>query len=289
MREWLGGVVCAEVVEYDPATRTYALCPEVRPFVTGPGADNLARAMRYIGLMGQVGPQVAACFREGGGLTYADYPDFHHVQAGESAAVNDAGLVDTIIPLTGLVGALQRGIDVADVGCGEGHAINLLARAFPRSRFTGFDFSDEALAAGRAEAAAWDLTNATFELRDVATLPTASFDLVTAFDAIHDQAHPATVLAAIRAALRPDGAFFMVDINASSNLEDNVDLPWGSFLYFISTFHCMPVSLGQGGDGLGTVWGVQLAEQMLRDAGFGDVVLHELEDDPFNAYVVARP
>ena len=217
---------CAEVVEYDPATRTYVLRPEVRPFVTGPGADNLARAMRYIGLMGQVGPQVAACFREGGGLAYADYPEFHHVQAGESAAVNDAGLVDTIIPLTGLVGPLLRGIDVADVGCGEGHAINLLARAFPRSRFTGFDFSDEALAAGRAEAAAWDLTNATFELRDVATLPTASFDLVTAFDAIHDQAHPATVLAAIRAALRPEGTFLMVDINASSNLEDNVDLPW---------------------------------------------------------------
>ncbi len=289
VREWLGGVVCAEIVGYDPATRSYALRPEVRPFVTGPGADNLTRAMRYIGLMGQVAPQVAACFRDGGGLTYDDYTEFHALQAGESAAVNDAGLVDTIIPLTGLVGALERGIDVADVGCGEGHAVNLLGRAFPRSRFTGFDFSGEALVAARAEAADWGLTNVTFELRDVVTLPTAAFDLVTAFDAIHDQAHPAAVLAAIRAALRPDGTLLMVDIKASSNLEDNVDLPWGSFLYAISTFHCMTVSLGQGGEGLGTVWGVQLAERMLRDAGFGDVVLHDLEDDPFNTYVVARP
>ena len=90
-------------------------------------------------------------------------------------------------------------------------------------------------------------------------------------------------------ALRPDGTFLMVDINASSNLEDNVDLPWGSFLYAVSTLHCMAVSLGQGGAGLGTVWGVQLAERMLRDAGFGEVTLHELEDDPFNAYFVARP
>ena len=289
VREWLGGVVCADVVEYHPATRTYALRPEARPFVTGPGADNLARTMRFVGMMGQVAPKVAECFRRGGGLDYDDYPGFHDVQAEDSAAVNDAALVDTVIPLTGLVGALHRGIDVADVGCGEGHAVNLLGRAFPDSRFTGFDFSADALAAARAEAAAWGLSNVTFELRDVVTLPTASFDLVTAFDAIHDQAHPAAVLASIRAALRPDGTFLMVDINASSNLEDNVDLPWGSFLYAVSTLHCMTVSLGQGGDGLGTVWGVQLAERMLRDAGFGDVVLHDVEADPFNAYVVARP
>ncbi len=82
-----------------------------------------------------------------------------------------------------------------------------------------------------------------------------AFDLVTAFDAIHDQAHPAQVLKNIHAALKPGGTFLMVDINASSRLEENLDLPWAAFLYTISTFHCMAVSLGQGGDGLGTVWG----------------------------------
>ena len=81
----------------------------------------------------------------------------------------------------------------------------------------------------------------------------------------------------------------MVDISAQSNLEDNLDLPWASFLYAISLTHCMSVSLGQGGDGLGTVWGVQTAERMLREAGFGEVVVHDLEEDPFNAYFVARP
>ena len=97
------------------------------------------------------------------------------------------------------------------------------------------------------------------------------------------------MLANVREALRPDGTFLVVDIKASSNLEDNLDLPWASFLYTTSLFHCMSVSLGQGGDGLGTVWGVQTAERMLREAGFSEVVVHELEEDPFNAYFVARP
>ena len=179
---------------------------------------------------------------------------------------------------------------MADVGCGEGHAVNLLARAFPRSSFVGYDFGEEAVAAARDEAAAWGLPNARFEVLDVALLAEESaYDLITTFDAVHDQAHPATVLANIRRALRPDGRYLMVDIKASSNLEDNLDLPWASFLYAASTVHCMSVSLGQGGDGLGTVWGLQTAERMVREAGFSEVVVHDLEADPFNAYFVACP
>ena len=79
----------------------------------------------------------------------------------------------------------------------------------------------------------------------------------------------------------------MVDIAASSNLEENVDTPWASFLYAISLTHCMSVSLAQGGDGLGTVWGVQTAERMVREAGFASVTRRALEEDPFNVYFVA--
>ena len=289
VREWLGGVVTAGFVQYQPDDKTYYLCPDHAPFLTGAGPDNLARVMRYVSLMGEVMPQVVEKFRTGGGLSYDDYPGFHDLMAADSAAVNDASLLDTIIPLTGLTDRLESGVRVADVGCGEGHAINLLARAYPASTFVGFDFSEDALVAARAEAAAWGLGNATFETRDVAALDAESdFDLVTAFDAIHDQAHPATVLGNIHRALRPGGTFLMVDINAQSNLEDNLELPWASFLYAVSTMHCMSVSLGQGGDGLGTVWGVRTAERMVREAGFTDVVVHEIEDDPFNAYFVAR-
>jgi SAM-dependent methyltransferase len=236
-----------------------------------------------------VTPKVLDAFRTGGGLTYADYPGFHDAQAADSAAVNDASLIETIVPLTGLVDRLRAGIDVADIGCGEGHAVNLLAREFPNSRFWGFDFSPEALVPARAEAAAWGLANATFVECDVAGEADAeAYDLVTAFDAVHDQAHPATVLSNIHRSLRPGGTFLMVDIKASSHLENNVDLPWASFLYAVSTVHCMSVSLGQGGDGLGTVWGTELATQMLRAAGFAEVHQYELEQDPFNAYFVAR-
>src|ERR1700738_1181099 len=91
---------------------------------------------------------------------------------------------------------LRAGAEVADIGCGSGHAINVMAKEFPASRFTGIDFSDEGLAVARAEASQWGLTNATFVAKDVATLDDVeTHDVITAFDAIHDQAHPARVLA----------------------------------------------------------------------------------------------
>ena len=291
VREWLGGMVTACFVQYVPADGTYYLCPDHAPFLTGPGADNLARVMRYVALMGLMQPKIVEKFRTGGGLSYDDYPGFHDLMAADSAAVNDASLLSTFIPLTGELDRLRAGIEVADIGCGEGHAINLLAREFPASTFTGFDFSEDALVVARAEAADWGLTNATFVTRDVASPveEPAVYDLVLVFDAIHDQAQPDVVLANIRESLKPDGTFLMVDINAQSNLEDNLDLPWASFLYAVSTVHCMSVSLGQGGVGLGTVWGVQTAERMVREAGFSSVTVHDLEEDPFNAYFVAKP
>jgi SAM-dependent methyltransferase len=145
------------------------------------------------------------------------------------------------------------------------------------------------LAAGRGDADRLGLANAAFIARDVSRLDiTDAFDAITAFDAIHDQAHPAQVLANIYRALRPAGVFLMVDIKASSRLEDNVGVPFASYLYTVSTMHCMSVSLGLDGDGLGTVWGRQLATSMLAEAGFVDVAVREIESDPINFYFVAR-
>jgi SAM-dependent methyltransferase len=164
-----------------------------------------------------------------------------------------------------------------------------MAQAFPASRFTGIDFSDEGLSVGAAEARALGLTNATFLQADVAELDAAdAYDVITAFDSIHDQAQPVRVLHNIYRALRPDGVLLMVDIKASSRLEDNIGAPLAAYLYTVSTMHCMSVSLGLDGAGLGTCWGRQLATSMLADAGFGGVHAHEIESDPFNLYYVAR-
>lgn len=290
VREWLNGMAASGIVEYQPAAGTYRLPAEHAASLTrAAGPDNLARLLQYLPLLGAVEEKVVEAFRHGGGLSYADYPRFHQLMSEESSAVFDAELVNGILPMAeGLVQRLQYGIDVADVGCGSGHAINLMARAFPASRFTGYDISEEGIARGRSEATAMGLANARFEVRDVAALQTPeAYDLVTAFDTIHDQAHPASVLSEVHAALRPGGTFLMVDIKASSNVEDNAGLPWAGFLYTISVMHCMTVSLGQGGDGLGTAWGQQLALSMLSDAGFTGTEVKDVEQDPFNAYYIA--
>jgi 2-polyprenyl-3-methyl-5-hydroxy-6-metoxy-1,4-benzoquinol methylase len=201
-----------------------------------------------------------------------------------------AALTDHILPLVpGLTERLEDGIDVLDVGCGSGRALNLMARKFPNSRFVGYDFSEEAISRARAEAAGRGATNVRFEVRDVADLgEEGRYDLITAFDAVHDQAKPAAVLEGIAAALKDDGVYLMQDIAGSSHLQNNMDHPIGPFLYTISTMHCMTVSLAQGGEGLGTMWGEEKALEMLEEAGFGEVEVKQLPHDFQNSYYIAK-
>src|SRR4029077_4585419 len=109
--------------------------------------------------------------RHGGGVPYSAFPRFQEVMAEDSGAVHDTTLIDSTLPLVpGLIDRLRQGIDVADVGCGSGHAVNLMAEAFPRSQFTGFDLSDTGIAAARLEADRRGLANARFAQRDAARL-----------------------------------------------------------------------------------------------------------------------
>ena len=292
VREWLGAMVTGRIVDYDAKTKTYALPVERAVFITrAAGIDNLATFTQFVALLGTVESQVVGSFRKGGGVPYSEFADFQRLMAEDSGQTFEARLLQTTLPLIdGLVERLESGIDVADIGCGSGHAINLMAAAFPKSRFVGYDFSEEGLAAGRAEAKERKLANARFEAKDVSTLDSvASFDFITSFDAIHDQAHPDRVLAAIRRALRPGGVYLCVDIAASSELANNLEHPLGPFLYTVSTMHCMTVSLALDGKGLGTVWGRELALSMLADAGFGRVDVKQVEGDILNNYYIAYP
>jgi SAM-dependent methyltransferase len=291
VREWLGGMVAARVVEYERDSGCYYLPPEHAASLTrAAGTDNIATFLQYIGLAGEVESGIVDCFRNGGGLPYSAYPRFGQLQADESRQTIDATLLQRTLPLEpALVERLEAGIDVAEIGCGFGHAANVMAQAFPASRFTGFDISVEAIRAARAEAKELGLTNVTFEVRDVAELTEErAYDLITAFDAIHDQARPRTVLAAIERALRDDGLFLMVDIAASSDVADNVEHPLGPTIYFFSVMHCMSVSLAVGGEGLGTAWGEQKAVELLEEAGFTSVDIRRVEGDILNGYFFVR-
>ncbi len=291
VREWLGGMTTGHIVDYDAESGTYSLPAHRAGVLTrAAGPNNLALVAQFIPLLCEVEQKVIGCFSAGGGLPYSEFPRFHSLMAEMSGVGFDAALVDVVLPLVdGLVERLRSGADVADFGCGSGHAINVMARAFPASRFTGLDFSEEAIGVGRKEAAELGLGNASFESHNLTDLEKVdSYDVITVFDAIHDQAQPARVLENIYRALRPGGVLLMADVKASSRLEENVDVPMSTYLYTTSLMHCMTVSLALDGAGLGAVWGRQLAISMLGDAGFDDVAVAEVESDVINNYYIAR-
>ena len=291
VREWLAVMTTGRIAEHDGATGSYWLPADRAAWLTrAAGMSNLATGMQYIGLLALVEDQIVDCFRHGGGVPYSAFPRFQAIMAEDSGAVHDATLIDVTLPLVpGLIDRLRAGIDVADVGCGSGHAVNLMAEAFPRSRFTGFDFSDAGIAAAHLEAERRRLANARFEQRDAARLgEIGRFDFITSFDAVHDQARPDLMLAGIADALRPGGVYLCVDTSASSNVAENLDHPLGTFLYTVSCMHCMTVSLADGGMGLGTMWGEQTARRMLAEAGFTAVEVAHLDGDFVNAYIIAR-
>lgn len=291
VREWLNALTTGRMVDYDPVSRTYQLPAEHAAFLTrAAGSDNIATFAQHVSGLATVEDAILQCFSAGGGVPYSEFKRFHGVMAEDSGQTIVAALEDQILPIVpGLMEQLQLGIDVLDIGCGSGRAINKLARLFPNSRFTGYDFSPEPIAAATAEAQAHGLTNVEFRVQDAAQIEqTERYDLITSFDAIHDQAHPDVVLRHIHNALRPDGVYLMQDIRASTEVSGNLDHPLAPFLYTISCMHCMTVSLAAGGMGLGTMWGREQAMAMLQAAGFQSIELKELPHDIMNDYYVIR-
>lgn len=291
VREWLGAMTAGGIVEYDAATRAYSLPAEHAALLTRAASpNNFAVTAQFLAVMGGVESQIVRRFHEGGGVAYSEFERFHDVMAEESAQTVVAGLFEHILPIVdGLVDRLENGIDVLDVGCGRGRGLMAMAERFPRSHFTGFDFSAEAVENANAEAGRRKLENVRFIQQDAAAIePTLRFDLVTAFDAIHDQARPDAVLTGISKVLRRNGVFLMQDIDGSSHVEGNLSHPLGAYMYTISCMHCMTVSLANDGAGLGAMWGREVALRMLDEAGFSNVEVQNLPHDIINAYYVAR-
>lgn len=294
VREWLAAMVAGGIVHYDAESGHYLLPDTHSALLTRRASpDNIAVYAQYIAMLGQVEDQIVDCFRQGGGVSYDYFPRFHEVMAEDSGQTVVAGLEEHILPLVShLLPGLETGIKVLDIGCGKGRALLYLARRFPNSVFTGYDLSRDALAQARRDAEQQGLENIRFIERDLTRFNVESepeqFDWVTAFDAIHDQAAPQNVLDGIYRTLRPGGTFLMQDIRSSSHLENNLEHPIAPLLYTLSTMHCMTVSLAQNGVGLGTMWGEELAVEMLRRAGFDAVEIRQLDHDFQNNFYVMR-
>jgi 2-polyprenyl-3-methyl-5-hydroxy-6-metoxy-1,4-benzoquinol methylase len=294
VREWLGAMVTSGVISVDPQSVRYRLPPEHAAYLTRPaGADNLAVFAQYVPLLGNVEDEIVECFKNGGGVPYDRFPRFHAVMAEDSGLSVLSSLESHILPLIpGLAEQLAHGLRGLDAGCGSGRTLNRLAELFPKSRFLGMDLSKEAIRAAREEASAKGLKNVEFATVDLSefdqTAEPESFDLITTFDAVHDQGQPLNVLRGIHRALKRDGVYLMQDIKGSSHVYKNIDHPIGTFLYTASCLHCMTVSLAQGGEGLGAMWGEEKTREYLQRAGFRSVEKHELTHDIQNNWYVAR-
>lgn len=290
VREWLATMVTGGVVHYDPASRHYHLPAEHAASLTRQGElGNMAVYGQFVALMGEVQDRVLEKFENGEGTRYEDYPCFHRIMAEDSAQTVVGGLFEHVLPLIeGIVPRLEAGIDVLDAGCGRGLAITALAQRFPNSRFVGYDLCGDAISFAQIHAQQLGLTNIRFIQRDLSDYnETEQFDWITSFDAVHDQRDPQALIQSLSRALRPDGIYLMQDIGGSAQLENNLDFPLATMLYAVSCCHCMPVSLGQDGKGLGTMWGWETAAGMLKASGFRHIDRHVLAHDPTNVWFVA--
>lgn len=291
VREWLAVMVTAGIVNYDPHNRAYHLPKAHAACLTRDAKlGNVAVYAQFIPLMGAAQDHTLRCLESGGGTSYGDYPCFHHIMAEDSEQSVVSSLFDILLPLIkGIDEQMQTGIEVLDAGCGKGHALIAMAERYPQSRFTGYDLCEDTVAEATRRARARDLQNINFAIKDLSTFnEQGQYDLITSFDAVHDQRDPQGLITSIHRALRPSGVYLMQDIGGSAHLENNIDFPMASLLYSISCTHCTPISIGQGGEGLGTMWGWETAQTMLGNAGFAAVERHILPHDPMNVWFVSR-
>ena len=285
VREWLAAMVTSGIFEYDPATGHYWL-PREHAICLTRGAADLAPVGALVTELGRHVTAVTEAFRSGGGVPWEAYkPEIHDLMDILWGPLYEETLIDKILPLApGVLERLRRGASVADVACGTGSVVLILAEAFPQSTFVGYDLDADGLARGRAQAATKGLDNVTFEQRDAAQLQAdRPFDVVMVFNAVHDQVDPAAMLRRARELLVPGGVFLMNEPRMPAAVEDNLDNPMAPFTYAVSTLHCMTVSLAHGGAGLGTGWGEETALRLLEEAGFGPVTIETTPGDPGNA------
>ncbi|EKF04538.1 putative SAM dependent methyltransferase [Tolypothrix sp. PCC 7601] len=291
-REWLSALACAGYLEYDPSTQRFAL-PLEHALVLAQerGMMFMGGAYQQIPGLMAVLDQVAQAFRHGGGIPQSSYNrDLRQGMERMSATWFENLLVQQWLPtVPDVLSKLDRGIQVADIGCGGGWALIKLAQAFPNSRYVGYDGFALAIDVATANANSAGMSDhVRFEQRNVMAGLPDQYDLITTFDSVHDFANPLQGLQAIRQSLRPDGTYLLLEMNCADKLEENFG-PAGTILYSTSVLYNTPVSLADGGAGLGTM-GLPESKirQLCTEAGFSSIRRLPIEN-PFNILYEVKP
>jgi SAM-dependent methyltransferase len=291
VREWLNAQAAGGYVEYEPETGRYALPPEQAVALTDDSSPAYLPGFFQIAL-GSVldSPRITEAAKSGEGIGWHDHG--HDVHEGCERFFRpgyNAHLVAEWLPaLDGVVEKLERGGTVADVGCGHGASTILMAEAFPRSRFRGFDYHEGGIGTARERAKAAGVDGrAEFAVEPAASYPGTGYDLVTMCDCLHDMGDPAGAARHVRASLAEDGSWMIVEPLAGDRVEDNLN-PVGRAYYGFSTFLCTPSSLAQD---VGLALGAQAGEARIREIvlGAGFSSFRRVAETPFNMVFEAKP
>jgi SAM-dependent methyltransferase len=291
VREWLRGQAAGGYVTYEPATERYLLSPE-QAFALAqedspafvPGAFQMATSAV------KDEPKIAEAFRTGAGVGWHEH--HHDLFQGTERFFRPgyiANLVAAWLPaLDGVIAKLEAGAQVADIGCGHGATTVILAQAFPKSSFVGFDYHEASIEwARKAAAEAGVGERCRFEVASAADFPGTGYDLVACFDCLHDMGDPIGAAAHVLDSLARDGTWLIVEPFANDRVEDNLN-PVGRVYYNASTLICTPASLSQpGGLGLGAQAGEVRMRDVVLEGGF--TRFRRATETPFNLVFEARP
>jgi 2-polyprenyl-3-methyl-5-hydroxy-6-metoxy-1,4-benzoquinol methylase len=289
--EWLSHQAASNYLSYEPTTRKFTLPPEqAMVFAVEDSPVYMSAAFESMASLLNNQEKVQPVFKTGGGVAWGDQASCLFCAVARFFRPGyQNNLVSNWLPaLDGVVEKLQRGAKVADVGCGHGWSTVFMAKAFPNSKFVGYDFHPSSIEAAAAHAREHGVTeNIRFEVATAKGYPEKNFDLVAFFDCLHDMGDPAGAAAHVRQSPKPDGSWMIVEPIAGDRLEDNLN-PVGRIYYAASTMVCLPTSLSQE---VGAALGAQAGEARLREVitagGFRTV--RRAAETAFNMILEARP
>lgn len=290
LREWLSAQAASGYVEYDPRGEAFSMTPEqIAVFADPDSPVAMTGGVYSIAAVYHDEPLLEAAFRTGEGVAWGD----HHncLFCGTERFFRPgyaANLTTRWIPaLDGVQAKLKAGARVADVGCGHGASTLIMARAFPNSRFHGYDIHPASIEAARKLAKEQGIDNVAFEVATAQDFPGDGYDLITTFDALHDMGDPVGAATRARRALADDGTWMIVEPMAGDKLEENLN-PVGRIYYGFSTMVCTPAAMSQKvGLALGAQAGQRRLGGVISEGGF--TRFRRATETPVNMVLEARP